>query len=57
MSLRFQRRIGLGRGTFANVGKTGVSVSKRFRFGSLSSRGTGSVRLGRGLSWIFGKRR
>lgn len=57
MGLRLNKRVKIGRGLTANIGKSGVSVSKRGNRGSVNSRGTGSVRLMRGVSWMFGKRR
>ncbi|CAB4943673.1 unannotated protein [freshwater metagenome] len=57
MGLRINRRVKLGQGFSANLGKSGVSVSKRSKRGSVNSRGTGTVRLMRGVSWMFGKRR
>ncbi len=57
MGFRINRRVKLGKGLSANVGRSGVSVSKRGKRGSVNSRGTGSVRLVRGVSWLFGKRR
>lgn len=61
MRLRINRRFNLGKGISANVSKTGIGVSKRGARGSVStnSRGGrgGSVRLMRGVSWMFGKRR
>lgn len=61
MGLRVNRRIGLGKGFSLNVGKTGVGLGKRGRRGSLSAntrgRAGGSVRLLRGVSWMFGRRR
>lgn len=57
MGLRVNKRLRLGGGFFANISKSGVSVSKRGKRGSVNSRGTGSARIARGLSWTFGKRR
>ena len=53
MGLVFYRRKRLGRSTFLNLSRSGASVSKRVGRLSLSSRGRGSIRLGKGLSWRF----
>lgn len=59
MGLRINRRIGLGKGASLNLGKRGVSVTKRGMRGSVGfgrAGGRGSVRIMRGVSWLFGKR-
>ena len=53
MGFSFQRRKRLGRSTFANFSKSGVSVSKRSGRLNVSSRGRGSVRIAKGLSYRF----
>jgi hypothetical protein len=53
MGLVFRQRKRLGRGTFLNLSKSGASVSKRLGRVSLSSRGRGSIRLLKGLSFRF----
>lgn len=53
MGLIFRRRKTIGTGTAINVSKTGVSLSKKRGPLSISSRGRGSVRLGKGLSFRF----
>ncbi|GAA2143655.1 hypothetical protein GCM10009844_16280 [Nocardioides koreensis] len=53
MGLVFHRRKRLGRSTFLNLSRGGASVSKRVGRLSVSSRGRGRVRLGKGLSWRF----
>lgn len=53
MSLVWRRRKRVGRRTWANLSTRGVSVSQRRGRVTVSSRGRGSVRLGRGLSWRF----
>lgn len=61
MGLRISKRFSLGGGKHVTVSKTGVSVGRRGRRGSVSAntRGGagGSVRLLRGVSWMFGQRR
>jgi len=56
VGFRFYRRKSLGSGLWAGVSKSGLSLGKRGRGGSISlnRRGLGgSVRLGKGLSYIF----
>jgi hypothetical protein len=53
MGLVFSRRRRLGRGLNLNLSKSGASVSKRAGRATLNSRGRGSVRLAKGLSWRF----
>jgi hypothetical protein len=57
MGLIWRRRVRLDRDTDANLSKSGASASRRFGRLRLSSRGGGSFRLLRGLSWRFGRRR
>lgn len=57
MGFRFQRRLPLGRGQWLNVSKRGVSASRRAGRVTFNSRGGGSVRILRGLSFRFGRRR
>lgn len=59
MPFRFSRRKSLGKGFWLGLGKTGPSIGKRGRRGSfsLNRRGAGgSVRLAKGLSYIFRRR-
>lgn len=53
MGFVFRSRNRIGRGTFLNMSKSGASVSKRVGRVTLSSRGRGSIRLFRGLSYRF----
>ena len=53
MGLVFRRRKRIGKGTFLNLSKSGASVSKRVGRVSLSSRGRGSIRLFKGMSYRF----
>jgi hypothetical protein len=60
MGFRFSRRRSLGRGLWVGLSKSGPSVGRRGRRISLSAnrRGTGgSVRLLKGLSYLFGRKR
>jgi hypothetical protein len=57
MGLIFRRTKRIG-GTDVNMSKGGVSASRRVgRRLRVSSRGGGSFRLFKGLSWRFGRRR
>lgn len=51
MGLVWRKRVKLGRGTALNLSRSGVSVSKRVGRVSLSSRGNGSFRIAKGLSF------
>ena len=53
MGLVFYRRKRIGRGLSLNLSRSGASVSKKLGPLSVSSRGRGSIRLGRGFSWRF----
>lgn len=58
MGFRFYRRRSLGKGLWLGLSKSGPSVGRRGRRGSVSlgSRGPSvSVRLAKGLSYIFRK--
>lgn len=50
MSLRYQRRINLGRGLGINLSKSGVSMSKRTPFGSI---GTSGYSIKSGIPGLF----
>ncbi|MCU1472772.1 DUF4236 domain-containing protein [Amnibacterium sp.] len=56
MGFSFRRSISLGKGRRLNLSKRGASVSQRIGRVTFNSRGGGSVRLLRGLSFRFGKR-
>lgn len=53
MGFVFYRRKRIGKGTHLNLSKSGVSASKKVGRASVSSRGRGSVRLFKGLSFRF----
>jgi hypothetical protein len=57
MGFVFRKSFGLGRGTRLNISSRGASLSQRIGRLTLSSRGTGSVRILPGLSFRFGRRR
>ncbi len=53
MGFTFHKRKRLGRSASLNLSKSGASLSKRVGRTTVSSRGRGSVRLGKGLSFRF----
>lgn len=53
MGFTFQRRKKLGKGTNLNLSKSGASVSKKAGRVTVNSRGRGSVRIAKGLSFRF----
>jgi len=58
VGLIWRKRVKLDDETDANLSTAGASVSRRIgRRLRLNTRGGGSFRLGRGLSWRFGRRR
>lgn len=56
MGFSFRRSFSLGKGRRLSVSKRGASVSQRIGRLTLNSRGGGSIRIARGLSFRFGKR-
>lgn len=53
MGLTWNKRKRIGKGTNINLSKSGASVSKKAGPISVSSRGRGSVRLGKGVRFRF----
>lgn len=53
MGLNFRKRIATTPTTAVNVSKTGGSVSKRVGRVTLNTRGTGRIRIAKGLSFRF----
>src|SRR4051794_36185445 len=53
VGLVFYRRKRLGQGVNLNLSKSGASVSKRVGRVTLSTRGRGSIRIAKGLSFRF----
>jgi hypothetical protein len=53
MGFVFRRRKRLGQGLNLNVSKSGASVSKKVGRVTVSSRGRGSIRIAKGLSFRF----
>lgn len=51
MGISFRKRIKIGEGTYINVSKKGVSVSKKVGNVTVNSRGTATVNLGHGLTY------
>lgn len=57
MGLNYRRRVRTGRTSWLNLSKSGVSASKRLGRLTVNSRGGGSFRIAKGLSFRFGRRR
>jgi hypothetical protein len=53
MGIIYRRRIALSKTAHVNVSKSGVSATKKIGRVSLNTRGRGSIRLGKGLSFRF----
>jgi len=53
MPLVWRRSLRVGRRSRLNLSKSGVSLYKKVGPLSLNSRGRGSIRLGKGISWRF----
>lgn len=53
MGFVFNRRKRIGRGRTLNVSKRGASVSQRAGRVTVNSRGRGSIRIAKGLSFRF----
>lgn len=53
MRLVFSRRKRIGKGTNLNLSKSGASVTKKVGRITVSSRGRGSIRIAKGLSFRF----
>lgn len=55
MGLFFRKRVRVGRGTWLNVSRSGVSVSERKGPVTVNSRGRVSIRLPGGFTWRSGR--
>ena len=53
MGIRFRKTFKLGKNTKVNMSKSGISVSKKIGPFTINSKGNGSVKLGKGLSYGF----
>jgi hypothetical protein len=53
MGFTFRKSIRLGKLARLNLSKSGASVSKKIGRVTVNSRGRGSIRLGKGISWRF----
>lgn len=51
MGFSFQRRRRIGRNTFVNASKSGVSVSRRAGRATINSKGRVTFNFGHGLRW------
>jgi hypothetical protein len=57
MGFVYRKRVRAGRNAWVNVSKSGASESARLGPVTVNSRGGGRIRLGKGLSFRFGRRR
>lgn len=57
MGFQYRRRVQTGRGSWLNVSRSGISASKRKGRVTVNTRGGGSIRIMKGLSLRWGKRR
>ena len=57
MGLSYRRRKRLTPTSWLNLSKSGVSASERIGRVTLNTRGGGRIRIAKGLSFRFGKRR
>lgn len=55
MGLSYRRRVRLGKNSWLNVSKSGMSVSRKVGGVTVNSRGRTSVRLGKGLTYRSSK--
>jgi hypothetical protein len=53
VGIRFRKTFKLGKNTKVNMSKSGISVSKKIGPFTFNSKGSGSVKLGKGLSYGF----
>lgn len=51
MGISYRKRIKIGDGTFLNLSKRGVSVSKKVGKITINSRGMATINLGNGLTY------
>lgn len=51
MGLSYKKRISLGNGIYANISKSGVSISQKVGNVTVNSRGGTTVNLGNGAVW------
>ena len=51
MGISYRKRIKMGDGTFLNISKSGISVSKKVGKTTINSRGTTTINLGNGITY------
>lgn len=51
MGISYRKRIKIGDGTFLNVSKSGISVSRKVGKTTINSRGTTTINLGNGVTY------
>ena len=57
MGISFRKRIKIGDGTYLNISKSGVSVSKKVGKTTINSKGTTTVSLGNGITYRASKKK
>ncbi len=57
MGFNFRKRIKIGDGTFLNISKRGVSISKKVGKTTLNSKGKITINFGNGLTWTSSKKK
>lgn len=57
MEISYHKRVKIGKGTFLNISKSGVSVSKKLGKVTVNSKGNVTVNLGNGLTYRINKKK
>lgn len=57
MGISFRKRIRIGKGTFLNISKKGISISQKIGNVTFNSRGTTTVNLGNGITYRTSKKK
>lgn len=57
MGISYRKRVKIGDGTFLNISKSGVSVSKKVGKVTVNSKGTTTVNLGNGITYRTSKKK
>ncbi len=57
MGISYHKRVKIDKGTFLNISKSGVSVSKKLGKVTVNSKGNVTVNLGNGLTYRINKKK
>lgn len=57
MGVSFRKRVKIGDGTYLNISKSGVSVSKKVGKTTINSKGTATINLGNGMVYRTSKKK